>query len=153
MRFSALASLALTVVALSACAAADDSATGDTAATSDAGAQPVDISLTAHNNSGLSGQGTLTPQDGSVALAVHVMGAEGEFAGQVVRGTCATVQQSTASVSDAGTVTLAPGAMLDHTATINLPIDTLANGQHAIVFRRGAGGEVVACADVPARSM
>lgn len=152
MRFSALASFAFTVVALSACAAADDSATGDTAASGAAGAQPVDISLTAHNNSGLSGQGTLTPQDGSVALAVHVMGAEGEFAGQVVHGTCATVAQS-ASVAEAGTVTLAPGAMLDHTATIDLPIDSLANGQHAIVFRRGAGGEVVACADIPARSM
>lgn len=153
MRLSALASFAV-AVALTACAGgADDATLTDTTGDTGAAGQPVEITLAPHNNSGLSGQGSLTPQGGSVALAVHVMGAEGEFAAQVVRGTCATAQQSTASVADAGSVTLGAGAMLDHTATIGMPIDSLADGQHALVFRRGAGGEIVACADVPARSM
>ena len=134
---------------LAACAGAGDDAVVDTAAGTAAAVEPMTLNLASQGNSGLTGEVRLTPRNGQVLVAAHVMGAAGEFVGQVHRGTCATVPETSTPVAEFGSVTLAAGAMMDHNGTLDVPMATLANGEHAILFRRGANGPVAACVEVP----
>jgi hypothetical protein len=120
----------------------------DAPAISEAPAAPsTPVTLQTLNDSGIGGDVLLSAEGGSTHLTGHLTGAtEGEeVMGHVHRGTCESMQQQLSSMGEFGPLAVGPGGTV--TATLNVPLQELNTGQHAIGFHRGEGTPHIACAD------
>lgn len=145
--------LALTV-AIAACGSdrdetADDSMMDDTAGAATA---PVarNLMLDAMNSSGASGEVTLTAIGDSTSVAVRLAGAAANASLQehIHSGTCEA--QGPVVMPLDPLVTDSTGAA-SATTMVNLPMSTVANGQHYIQAH-GPDGAPTACANISAMS-
>lgn len=126
-------------------------------------AMPMDTGMAMHNqvmmnpvgNSGVSGSATLADANGQVQVAVQLTGFQPNtaHAGHIHQGTCdspgsvvAPLQEITAGADGAGSMT----------TTVQVPMNTVMNGQHIIAYHERGGedhGPPVVCGSIPAHQM
>lgn len=127
-----------------------DTAMGADAVPTDTGMAGMEnrVSLMAMNNSGVTGEATLTAQGEQTQVMLRVTGAppNGMHPAHIHQGTCenqgpvaAPLQSVTADASGTGT----------STSTVSVPLATVMNGQHYVQVHAANGGQPVACGNVP----
>lgn len=117
-------------------AAATSAPAGDTAGGH--GSMPMTVQLAALNNSGASGEATLTAQGEQTQVAVRLTGLKGTGAhpGHIHQGTCDNLGSVVAPLQS-----VTPGADGTGTATATAPVamNTAMNGQHVVNYHMPDG--------------
>lgn len=129
-------------------------ATMEPAAPTTGAGMDMSLTMSALNNSGVTGQGTITPMGGETQVMVMLNAAAGgtTHQGHVHQGTCdspGSVVQPLEPITLDGT---GSGSM---TATAPLDPNTVMNGQHIIVYHEAGGnpGAPIVCGAIPMHSM
>lgn len=116
-----------------------------------AGGMATNVTMQALNNSGVSGEATLTPQGSQLQVMVRLTGLQqGEHPGHIHAGTCdapgsavVPLQPITAGGDGSGTMT----------TTVEVDPNTAMNGQHIIQYHQAGGGPGVVCGAIPQHQM
>lgn len=166
-RVSTVAGLALVLAACPADEPRDATVTGDTlmrqtppAATTpgmaarDTAAMMERVELGELNNSGVTGEATITPQNGNTRVVLTIRGARPNATVQahIHRGSCDAQGPVAAPLEAVNTDATGMGTS---TSTVNVPGMTVMNGQHYVqAHTAGADpGPPTACADIPEHRM
>jgi hypothetical protein len=112
------------------------------------------IALQAVGGSGITGEATLTESGQQTQIMVRLMGSQpnATHQGHIHEGTCANVGSVVVALDP---ITVDAQNMGSSTTTVDVPIHTVANGQHLIAYHEAGGtpGAPVACGEVPAHTM
>lgn len=170
MKATRLAALAVLLYPLAACRggekrnemAVDTMGAVPPAATTPAPPLPVDtamggaqalggaVTMNAVGNSGITGQVHFSEQSPTQTMVRATLMGQGSATdgGAIHQGSCEAPGTSVAPLQD---VTLANGTGTS-SSTIDVPLATVMNGQHIVVFHEGPGtaGPPVACGSIPA---
>lgn len=151
--------LALAPFALAACAAPDTAEDAETAAEEAAPAAeappPADEPSTymaqfnALNESGTTGQIEVRAAGTGTELRVMLTGAtEGVHQGHIHTGTCDAPGDV---VTPLEPITVDAAGSGEATATVDIPVMTVANGSHIVLYHEAGGepGQPIACAQIP----
>lgn len=129
-----------------------DMAITDTAEPMEMGAMATTVTLQPTQDSGVTGEGTLTPQGAEMQVMVRLTGLTegGEHPGHIHSGTCDAVgpvvvplQPITGGADGTGTMT----------ATVQVDPNTVLAGQHVIQYHQAGGGPGITCGDIVAHQM
>ena len=125
----------------------------DTASmTGSTGAAAGRIALNPVGSSGASGDVTATPQGSGVQVMIHLTGVKqpGVHQGHVHQGTCDAPGSVVAPLEPI--TTDASGAGMSQ-KTLDVPMATLANGQHIVAYHEAGGspGAPIVCGAIPAQ--
>ncbi|HEV2146677.1 MAG TPA: CHRD domain-containing protein [Longimicrobiaceae bacterium] len=170
MKRSRLWMLALAPLALTACGGGEADAEADreavlkdTSAVTVSpveGAAPADpgmamggentVQLNPVGNSGVSGQAMLSDMNGQTQVRVTLTGAKGTHQGHIHQGTCDSPGPPVAPLEPVD----ATGGS-SSTATVQVPMSTVMNGQHIIAYHEVGGnpGATIVCGSIPQHSM
>lgn len=126
-------------------------ATDPAAAPMDMGAMASTITMQPLQNSGVTGEATVTPQGAQTEVMVRLTGApEGEHPGHIHSGTCDAVggvvqplQPITVGADGTGTMT----------TSVAVDPNTVMNGQHVIQYHQAGGGPGIVCGNITAHQM
>lgn len=115
-------------------------------------AAPQTASFQALQDSGVTGEATLTPRDQQVEVMVRLTGAPGagEHPGHIHSGTCDNIGGVVQPLDPITTDATGSGTM---TTTVDLPPMTVMNGQHVISYHAAGGGPPITCAQIPMHAM
>ena len=108
--------------------------------------------LTAMNNSGVSGNFSMTPEGSgtSVNLSVNApAGGSGGYRVSINRGPCS---QLGAPVAEVGQVQVGAATVAGQTFTVALPTTQVMNGEHALAVYGTQSAQPLACATIPANA-
>ncbi len=108
--------------------------------------------LTALNNSGVSGNFSMTPAGEGTTLNISVnapTGAAGGYRVSINRGPCS---QLGAQVAEVGQVQVGGATVAGQTFTVPLPTATVMNGEHALAVYGTQNAQPLACASIPANA-
>jgi len=121
---------------------------GDTGAVGD----EMMASFQSLNQSGITGEIRIEPADNQTRIIARVMGVptQGTLQGHIHTGTC---DAPGSRVTPLEAITTAANGSGESTSVVDLPIATVANGEHIVMFHEvdGAPGQPVACAAIPQR--
>jgi len=136
--------------------AMDDSAMDSAAAMTDtamggAGGASAMVQANAVDNSGVSGQVTLTASGEQTMVEMHLTGAppNASLAAHIHSGTC---ENKGPAVAPLDTVRTDASGMGMNNATANIPFATANDGQHFVQFHL-PNGQPAACGNIAARTM
>ncbi|MQA90603.1 MAG: hypothetical protein GEU90_10265 [Gemmatimonas sp.] len=103
-------------------------------------------------DSGVTGEATITPQDQQTQVMVQLTGASGagEHPGHLHSGSCDDVGGVVQPLEPVTTDASGTGSM---TATVAMPPMTAMDGQHIVVYHAAGGGPPITCAPIPAHTM
>ncbi len=142
---------------LVACGSADTAEEAETAAEETPVTETAPVSFMAQvmpmNESGVSGQAELKAVGESTELRVVLTGAmEGELMGHIHAGTC---EAPGAVVVPLTSITVDATGNGEATSTVAVPLMTVMNGSHIVVYHEAGGspGAPRACAAIPAHTM
>ncbi len=105
--------------------------------------------LTAMNNSGVTGNFSMTPAGEGTTVNISVnapAGAAGGYRVSVNRGPCS---QLGAPVAEVGQVQVGAATVAGQTFTLALPVTQVMNGEHALAVYATNNAQPVACASIP----
>jgi hypothetical protein len=105
------------------------------------------------DGSGASGTVRVSADGAGTRIVAMVMGAgAGVHQGHIHSGTCA---QRGGAVVPLEPITTDASGTGEATSTVDVPLETVANGQHIVVYHEAGGspGASVVCADIPAHTM
>ncbi len=112
------------------------------------------IALQAVGGSGITGETTLTESGQRTQIMVRLMGSQPDAThqGHIHQGTCANLGSIVVPLDP---INVDAQSMGTSTTTVDVPIHTVANGQHLIAYHvtGGSPGAPVACGEVPAHTM
>lgn len=122
-------------------------ATGTTAGAATINMQPL-------NNSGVTGEATVTPMDGQTQVTVMLSGSPqaGTHQGHIHQGTCESLGSVVTPLQPIETPAGGTGTMI---TMVDLAPATVMNGQHIIAYHEAGGdpGQAVVCGSIPAQTM
>lgn len=120
-------------------------------ATGAGGTMANTVTMQPLNNSGISGEATLSEQGGQVQVMVRLTGGQpnATYPGHVHQGTCESLG---AAVVPLESVTTDASGSGTSTSTVSQPLGTLANGSHVVNYH-GEGGQAVSCGPITGHSM
>lgn len=109
------------------------------------------VNMQAMNNSGVTGQATVTPANGQTQVMVQLNAAAGgsTHPGHIHQGTC---DSPGSVVEPLQPITLDNAGAGNMTTTVGVDPMTVMNGQHIIQYH-GEGGTPVACGSIPQHTM
>jgi hypothetical protein len=146
-----MAGLSLVLIACGGSGDAADSTTADSAAATADNAAPASAtaSLMAVDNSGVTGDVTLTASGEQTTIGMHVNGgpANTTMEAHVHSGTCETSGPVVAPLDSVKTDATGMGMI---NTTVSIPFATVNNGQHFVQVHK-PDGKPAACANVPAK--
>ena len=108
--------------------------------------------LTAMNNSGVSGNFSMTPAGNGTSVNVSVnapAGASGGYRVSINRGPCG---QLGAPVAEVGQVQVGAATVAGQTFTVAVPTTQVMNGEHALAVYGTQNAQPLACASIPANA-
>jgi hypothetical protein len=112
------------------------------------------IALQAVGGSGITGEATLTESGQQTQVMVRLMGSQpnATHQGHIHEGTCANVGSVVVPLDP---INVDAQNMGTSTTTVDVPIHTVANGQHLIAYHVAGGspGAPAACGEIPAHTM
>jgi hypothetical protein len=112
------------------------------------------VALQAVGGSGITGEATLTESAQRTQVMVRLMGSQpnATHQGHIHEGTCANVGSVVVPLDP---ITVDAQSMGTSTTTVDVPIHTVANGQHLIAYHVAGGspGAPAACGEIPAHMM
>jgi hypothetical protein len=114
-------------------------------------AMPMTAQLQSLQDSGVTGEATITGRGNQTEVMVRLMGAPpgGSHPGHIHSGTCQAIGGVVQALQPVAVDSAGTGTM---TTTVDVPANTAMNGQHIVVYH-GAGGTPVTCAAIPAHMM
>jgi hypothetical protein len=124
--------------------------TTDAAGTAQSDLDAATATLAELAGSGVTGTVRLVPAATGTSVTVTLTGArEGVHQGHIHAGTCTN---RGAAVVPLSPITVAAGGTGEATSTVEVPIATVRNGNHIVVYHEagGAPGQAVTCAEIPA---
>ncbi|HVH11454.1 MAG TPA: hypothetical protein VM759_00310 [Longimicrobium sp.] len=169
MKATQLAALAMIICTMAACRraehknemAADTMGAMPPAATTPAAPLPADtgmgaaqglgsaVTMNAVGNSGTTGEAHFSEHSPTQTMVRATLSGQGTGAhgGAIHQGTCESPGTAVAPLQD---ITLANGTGTS-SSTIDVPLATVMNGQHVVVFHQGQGtsGPAIACGAIP----
>jgi hypothetical protein len=108
--------------------------------------------LTAMNNSGVSGNFSMTPGGNGTSVNVSLnapAGGSGGYRVSINRGPCS---QLGSPVAEVGQVQVGAATVAGQTFTVALPTTQVMNGEHALAVYGTRNAQPVACASIPANA-
>lgn len=169
MNRSKLVALGCLPLVLAACGGGDDVAVEDTGPVVEtvdttgmaAAPAPMDTGMAAGmntvqmnpvGNSGVSGEAALSDANGQTQVAVTLTGTTGTgtHQGHIHQGTCDSPGQVVAPLQP-----ITAGASASSTSTASLPMSTVMDGRHIVVYHEAGGspGSPIVCGAIPQHAM
>lgn len=105
--------------------------------------------LTAVNNSGVTGNFSMTPAGSGTTVNLSVnapAGAAGGYRASINRGPCSALG---APVAEVGQIQIGTPTVSAQTFTVPVPTTQVMNGEHALAVYASNGAQPVACASIP----
>lgn len=110
------------------------------------------VNMTALNNSGVTGQATVTPADGQTQVMVTLNAGAGgaTHEGHIHQGTC---DSPGGVVQPLQPITLDQSGSGSMTTTVQVEPNTVMDGQHIVLYHEAGGSSPVVCGSIPMHQM
>ena len=115
------------------------------------GGMPATLAMMALNESGVTGQATVTPSGNQLQVMVQLSGlTEGAHPGHIHQGTCESPGSVVAPLQEISAGADGTGNM---TTTVDVDPMTAMDGQHIVAYHPAGGGPPVVCGQIPQHQM